>query len=833
MAFKGSNGVAVERRVDLASLLCMIGRHGPAVALAVFAVVSVLAGFVIYRTVRGKRRRKTDRAEEEKNPPTESDESVTQAGLEAERSAASTEVTDEDSLDVKKEHEELTETHPEVRQRRAVAAAAERETWLCSPPQSDIQAPVNHHDTSPHTRGDCVPSFSMEANVYSTVAEIQEGDADVRHFGATDDGVKDEEVPKEQVWQEWDLTTDEDIDMKKSTQEGGTRPSSDTAYIEQTLPMGEYADHDKQDNESTLKTERVELILEEHVIPTHKSLNHDIEDVNHRQDIAPGEGRAIKVIQAEEEQKIDRLNNTPVNADAQSQQLEHKEDHSLTCNQETVVLLGRADAVENGQIGASSEDKGGSSLQTMVDDLVSRITSDAITHMDQSANDQQSQKVEVPTVDEDGELPVPSDQSQNVTGMIGNGTTTAEVEAPVDDMRNTHVLVSDQSVEEIDNNATSPDTTGDTDPSVQEPRVDSAVDTDARDKTFHEDIVSSSQDQHNGQNYDDFSFVVIDPAAHMTLPLFELRDNDMSCGVGEESGISSMAVSPEMLDPGNNLELSVMAHEPQAEQKPELPTCLFADVATLSVMEEVASGMGFDPQPDPLSDRFNHESLTANQDLVSHEVGDQQAEMPSDVRKNHVDMKVSEGASVGEKMKCSENKDEDYAKTEISIMEATMDHNEWITDGNQHLPWMNISLQSFSHYPTTTHPLPTEECSHTDPEPPSVSEVKQINGLHENTGSKNVRVTFRVHYLTHSPFQTVAVTGSQQELGNWKGFIPLERAKDGHWVGVVSLPAESHMQWKFVVVDKGAVCRWEECGNRLLDTGCDDDLLVHKWWGFL
>uniref|UniRef100_A0A7N6AZA4 CBM20 domain-containing protein n=1 Tax=Anabas testudineus TaxID=64144 RepID=A0A7N6AZA4_ANATE len=84
---------------------------------------------------------------------------------------------------------------------------------------------------------------------------------------------------------------------------------------------------------------------------------------------------------------------------------------------------------------------------------------------------------------------------------------------------------------------------------------------------------------------------------------------------------------------------------------------------------------------------------------------------------------------------------------------------------------------------------------------------------------QSVNVTFRIHYLTCSPYQTVAVTGNQQELGNWKEFIPLER--------------KSHVEWKFVVLDKGEVCRWEECGNRLLETGFGDDLIVHKWWGLL
>lgn len=49
--------LVMEKRTDLASLFCMIGRHGPAVAVAVIAMVSVVAGFIIYRSVKGKRRK--------------------------------------------------------------------------------------------------------------------------------------------------------------------------------------------------------------------------------------------------------------------------------------------------------------------------------------------------------------------------------------------------------------------------------------------------------------------------------------------------------------------------------------------------------------------------------------------------------------------------------------------------------------------------------------------------------------------------------------------------------------------------------------------------------
>ncbi|CAB1432265.1 unnamed protein product [Pleuronectes platessa] len=203
------------------------------------------------------------------------------------------------------------------------------------------------------------------------------------------------------------------------------------------------------------------------------------------------------------------------------------------------------------------------------------------------------------------------------------------------------------------------------------------------------------------------------------------------------------------------------------------------------------------------------------------------------------------------KTEAETEKEDDYEKTEISIMEATMDNNEWITDSNQVLPWMNITVPSFSQDHKTTDQPPADDrrpgssftgVSRVDTEPPPPTEDKQtssLSALDDNTEynkkvvavhpmPQNVNVTFSLHYLTRSPYQTVAVTGNQQELGNWKEFVPLERAKDGHWATMVSLPAESHVEWKFVLVEKGEVCRWEECGNRLLDTGSGDELTVHK-----
>lgn len=380
------------------------------------------------------------------------------------------------------------------------------------------------------------------------------------------------------------------------------------------------------------------------------------------------------------------------------------------------------------------------------------------------------------------------------------------------------------------------------------------------------------------------------PLCQIYSPSFEQSEQKDSAisspGFGEESGISSMAVSPDLQYAGNEFDMDFGL---QSEGWTGAQNSLFADDAAVSFTHGNTAGMVFRPYPsrqsqEPLTNWTKYESFAANEDVFGHEIEeiyhremDQfAAEIAASVTSYTDELKIQtelkpviEVVEIKEKKarvtvekkedsKAEKEKEEDYEKTEISIMEATMDHNEWITESNYQVPpWMNLSASSSAQDQTKTSQLPTEECQYSSPvtdtastdtiETPSSTEVKQTSTLsltEENpeTNKKvvavqpmpqNVNVTFRVHYSTQSPYQTVAVTGNQQELGNWKGFIPLERAKDGNWATVVSLPTESHVEWKFVLLDKGEVCRWEECGNRLLDTGFGDDLLVHKWWGLL
>ncbi|XP_008290341.1 microtubule-associated protein futsch [Stegastes partitus] len=414
----------------------------------------------------------------------------------------------------------------------------------------------------------------------------------------------------------------------------------------------------------------------------------------------------------------------------------------------------------------------------------------------------------------------------------------------------------------------------------------------------HLDLPSSFQDRPNDQMQSNPDFPELTasaapiitesnkpPICEMQLPAFEQSELTWSSsGLGGESGISSMTVSPDLEDPASkchlspeNVELPVMHYDQQSEVQTKAQTDRFVDDVALSVVNEDAAGVVTESCPSHLSqqphseptDRANDESFLSNEDTFGCEIEDRYnramdqlmvqiaTSVTPDDKKKETDVKVvkTKKKKEGAKEEEEEEEEDDNERTEISIMEATMDNNEWITEGSyQVLPWMNLSVPSFAQSHTKPDPVPDAEQHHSSSpaEAPCIDtvillpsiKVTQTNTLppvDENSKKvvavqpmpQNVSVTFRIHYHTHSQYQKVAITGNQQELGNWKEFIPLEEAKDGHWSTVVSLPAESYVEWKFVVVDRGNVCRWEECGNRLLDTGSGDDLLVHKWWGIL
>ncbi|KAM6177066.1 starch-binding domain-containing protein 1 [Erethizon dorsatum] len=107
---------------------------------------------------------------------------------------------------------------------------------------------------------------------------------------------------------------------------------------------------------------------------------------------------------------------------------------------------------------------------------------------------------------------------------------------------------------------------------------------------------------------------------------------------------------------------------------------------------------------------------------------------------------------------------------------------------------------------------------------------KRKSAARVSSESEQVSVRFQVHYLTSTGVQFIAVTGDHESLGRWDTYVPLHHHKDGLWSHSILLPADTVVEWKFVLVENGGVARWEECSNRRLATG-HEDKVVHGWWG--
>ncbi|XP_032395204.1 uncharacterized protein stbd1 [Etheostoma spectabile] len=971
MPLNNGNTVAVERRMDLASLFCMIGRHGPAVALALVAVGSLLAGFIIYRAVKGKRRKATAADGDGKSPGDERDTPAIQPS-----SVESTDVSDEGSSDVK---EDIDPSRSDliIRHRRA----AEKAPPPYSPPKSDVRTPDNKHTTSDETGEAAVEwdsynaaetcadkaNWSQQSDT-SAVAEMVLEHAADGHQGETDDTIKDvleETHDKDSCCKEPEPNNEEKV-LKAEDEDGTTdlddsdqttRPQDENfpcaltnrVFLDKKPPMSENGDDDGNNSLSPEEEKKngseeagEECVDQQAEIWSSTSeqetswqgqrdqetdkVTPPIRDCDGDEDDGLA-GETIKEVVDEDHLKIlaaVKFDARSPQFDEQDVEIEQKEENGLKCGREDGVL--HDDQVKEKMLTgvnmvACSEEPDGSSVAPSPalpclsapikavnhDNGLSGITTDAKAQIsgiaefsDLSSDRPHPQKADkmAPALYGDTHSTtilgpkMPSHETENQPANNVNGTAVVLAEEPSDQVHVPHVkscCEDEQSVQTIRRDtfdAAAPQIVGcdgeNLTASVMAEvfnKASVAADSGTVNGTkISCPLPSTSQDQHSGHMEinetfeklrvnstteaaacDNASCTALSTSVEISHPdissleELEFRDDTSSAGVGEESGISSMAVSP---DAGNEFENTVL---PAIGLYPSHHT-----------------------QP-PHSERTgwtNNESSAADKDMLGHEVEDRYhrgmdqfmaqvvdsvTSFTNDLEK-HKDVNVvvevkekeaGESAKKEEENNAEKEMEEDNEVTEISIMEATMDHNEWIMDGNyQAIPWMNLSAPSFAQNDTKTNQLPSEEyqrssavtdsaCIDATDIPPS-TEVKQTSILSlgdENTENKkivavqpmpqHVDVTFRIHYVTQSPYQTVAVTGNQQELGNWKEFIPLERAKDGHWSTVVSLPAEIHVEWKFVVVDKGEVCRWEECGNRLLDTGNEDNLLVHKWWGRL
>ncbi|XP_028273996.1 uncharacterized protein stbd1 [Parambassis ranga] len=916
MQLKNDNTVALERRMDLASLFCMIGRHGPAVALAVIAMVSVVVGFIIYRTVKGKWRKATA-GSDSKSPGAERDASLIQTEEEPKESRSPV-----DSTDVRDgELSDADLIQSDVRHRRCAAAEKTPPPPPSPPPyyppESDSVPGSRHHAPAVQDCSKVTESYSEDQTNHSpqcdTEAEVEADDDPHQNLTEEHDedrcvtpelihngsyGEEEQVLCEEKCPHSENISTEKDVSEEKTSEEENF-PDSPVCFEQyethETLHQDEVApdtystvtntedpvthneescvcdlkdddysysnDHIISEVEaknqceeaaeecvdlqlSAKQVDNVHSSFEEEIIPPSQQEEPCDDVIDERVDAM------VENICVDHESSLVDCNAISLQQDLQTEEEngfedddDLKEEILTSCEHDrsNVVVTPPLSAVEPEEV-------------DNVDDALCSITSDVkgVDVLEMSKDYQQPQ--ESVKADELGDLTIlcpdltsleeEIQSEKNETSTVG---VLSEEGVPFcfkDEPREVEI-------EEIFQNI------GVT--SATEFTLCDEENLTAPTEVSHPDALSPLK---GGQMQNNEDFTEVAPGASpesiktsmrlIHLPSFEQSE---LMSFGEESGISSMAVSPDLQDAGDefvttpeNVQIPLVDCPPQSENQTGAQISLFADDVALSVGKAC-------------TELANDESFAANEDMFGHEVEDSYhremehfmaqivASIPSLTSETTKKTDIKEGAEKEEEEECE--------KTEISIMEATMDNNEWITDGNyQVLPWMNLPIPPLVQNHTKFNPGPNEEHQHCpspvditfiDTDIPNSVEARPADTLPlaeeitENNKKvvavqpmpQNVNVTFRIHYLPHSPFQTVAITGDHKELGNWKGFVPLERAKDGHWATVVSLPTDSHVEWKFVVLDKGEVCRWEECGNRLLDTGYGDDLLVHKWWGLM
>nr|XP_015832063.2 microtubule-associated protein futsch [Nothobranchius furzeri] len=731
----------MDKRTDLASLFCMVGRHGPAVAVAVIAVVSVVAGLIIYRTVRGKRRKAAAGAVDRSSRRHASlSDPEPEPSLEASRSRQkSTELDEDDQLDV--EEVKVTRSPYNLRNRRVAAKKPSIS------PQRELE-PEKKVDTSPMLD-------------FSSVAETC----------VTEETTKDAE---DQICFKHVVECDNKKVSRSQEVEVATKDVENKCCKNSSLSQ---SDDDAQEHRSTPETINIESSLKELI------------------------------------KSLDDMPTSCKDSLAYDQKFYHEKGSELLKTVPGLNLSVDSETTQEQVQSAAQTDLPSTPLQTEKEDedaVVSKLT-----------------------------------ESVGLSGLKCNG----------EGLKSSSEMDSDVVVFEKSEDSVSSSYRG-LETAVNEPPSSSAPLTSAdmvnpdmssfQRKESDQTDMSEDLSEVSSAAVPDMDEGIKAQSCHIHLLSCDQSELTWSSSaVGEESGISSMTVSPDLPEVDTEddcLVLSVADPYPDSEEHIEAQGT-FSDAQSVnhdSLVKTVTSS-SLDLSQQASTEVKENVSIT-NEFMFSQETKevDQFAIQISTGYANLTELGETE-------VKLAVESEGDKT-TEISIMEATMDNNEWITDGNvQVLPWMGLYTASV-HYSKQPDKVSSEPpslvpsnspCRNTD-SVPSI-EVTQTNTLLDGNDKdivavqpmpQNVNVTFRIHYLTHSPYQKVAIMGNMQELGNWKEFILLEKANDGHWSTVVSLPTESHVEWKFVVVDKDEVCRWEECGNRLLDTGYDD-LLVHKWWGFM
>ncbi|KAG7499484.1 starch-binding domain-containing protein 1 [Solea senegalensis] len=907
-----NSAVAAETRVDLASLFCMVGHHGPAVGLSLIAAVFLLlVGLTVYRTVRWTRRKATttdtttttttagdgDSGSPANRPRHEPNTEEPRSSSSSSSNSSSVESTDGVQSGMKEEGD------PKVRHRRAApAAAAEKKhrPLYSSSPASDVQMTGDKHAASDLTDATTVEQDSHEEA--KTFEAEEKAKQEKEYFqcvssshvnfdppapcvndNVVNDGLRQDNKVAPEINGTESNSEDQSDNLDHSEHScNHFSPEEERSEAQQgrqteTCPSksGLNLSPSQQDKAtpSVLDSDVTGKDLGDDQVPT--AAEFDTRPPQSRQTDQEDEHGLVDqdegVISTEADQVKEKI---PTSVDSDSPSVELKPSHL----NEPVNVDNLEEAEISGLEGYPevSVDLQPPQSGLKVEELATSLEKETDltipdSYLPSTNKDLKYEKNEA-AAEESADLHVLPSYKDQTTGQTVNGETynKTSVSAASD------IVPGDTAAPDSSETVNAPLTGEETScshlPSVcQEPKRDHREIIETFTETqipvtnagvyiaksvMSEQIsdpdmwtLSQNQESDQIQNNEDPSVVahdLIHPLSQIKLQPFEQSElNVPSPGVGEESGISSMTVSPDVQDSGNEFGKIV---DDMVDGDPESEEMTKAQNIVLSVFSTETTGVTLRH-----TDWNQYDLFAVNEDTFGHEIEDSyhsameqfmmqiagnglsSADEPkklSDMKGTFEVMEIKEKTEVVRITKKAENGAENeteelYEKTEISIMEATMDNNEWIMDSNyQFPPWMSPYIAPSAQDHTKTRELPTEDA--TDGVCRDTENYKKGQPM-----SQNINVTFRIHYVTDSPYQMVAVTGNQQELGNWKKYFLMESAKDGLWTAVVSLPTESRVEWKFVVVDRGEVCRWEECDNRLLDTGRGDALTVHKLWGIL
>ncbi|MEQ2311564.1 hypothetical protein AMECASPLE_021487 [Ameca splendens] len=891
MQLKNNN---MEKRTDLASLFCTIGRHGPAVAVAVIAMVSVVAGFIIYRTVKGKRRKaEAGAGHGGSSPGTLRDASLPQP--EKELSPEYEALSREESTDMSEavsnaRNADATWSLSKLRNRRTVSGKTSQSS-------SPSKREVGPEELCSASHMDKISSIPL-TNAEEAIKSLQDDMCELKDLNVECKGYKcDLVTPK-----------DSEEDHSISVEPLVVRESLGKEKV-QCLQEGEVATEDVS-NEMPCREEAYLCDLHGPVCREGKtpiSLNEN--DKKNCQAVSASDTEGYfeeptihmheSPLCTKNEDKISVLDDSsfnkphPANEDFNVTLHKQVDNQLITVTSVTMPAIHGADAERspNGDVTENKLTNLGdlsvnhavlpSSKESELKQDSSTCSKENIENVKQSSFGEPQEtsalvlspvlpclSVEPETIQDDQTLPLVSLQPEyimndEVTTELAKETSGALFElgcaCPQSEIDETiNILIPKENVEILLSSA-------DGEPNAVVSDEFSPAASVSTEMSCPDESSFQNQESEQVQNMKDLLEVPAAPAPVMADSiepqigkdqlLSENQSKLTSCSSDlEESRISGMKVGPDLCDAGEcpltpeNMRLAAVDDHLQSQDQVELQTTM-ADLQSVIKEEPVDAVTHSLNDSQPLieeTDKANDDSCTVNEmchetESFNRAVGQLSNDAPT--------VCLSEDLGMMDTKIVIEGKEEDKT-TEINIMEATMDNNEWITDGTAQVPpWMKTSVPlinpvSLEENIQTSVPV---DAACTNADVPTANESEEANTVPPideptETGKRvlavqpmpqSVSVTFRIHYLTHSPYQKVAITGNHWELGNWKDFVPLEKAKDGLWATVVSLPAESYVEWKFVVVDRGQVCRWEECDNRFLDTGNSENLLVHKCWGFL